>query len=91
MKKLNNSNMGVVTLDELKRLSIRLNKVTNFNFTGAILCMLAGIYYAQMGSQLLPKVFIVMMAVTLMMTLLSYRAGNKVSKVLDIIGKKTKK
>lgn len=84
-------NVRVVTLDELKRLSMRLQKVTNFNFTGAILCLIAGLYYAKAGSTLLPKVFIVIMVGTLLMTILSYRASHKVSKVLDILSKKTRK
>lgn len=81
----------VVTLDELTRLSTRLQKVTNFNFTGAILCMMAGIYFAQAGSQLLPKVFIGLVAFTLLMTILSYRANTKVSKVLELIHRKKPK
>lgn len=78
-------NVRIISLDELKRLATRLQKVTNFNFTGAILCMMAGIYYAEQGSQLLPKVFIGVMAFTLLMTILSYRANAKVSKMLEMV------
>lgn len=82
----------VVTMDELNRLTTRLNKVTNFNFIGAILCMSAGIYYAQAGSELLPKIFIGVMAVAIMLTILSYRASTKVSKIIKVVEhKKTKR
>lgn len=91
MKKTDNPRIRVVTVDELKRLSTRLQKVTNFNFTGAILCMMAGIYFAQAGSQLLPKVFIGLVVLTLLMTVLSYRASHKVTKVLEIIHRKKPK
>lgn len=75
----------VITMDELTRLSTRLNQVTNFNFIGAILCMIAGIYYAQAGSTLLPKIFIGVMVVAVMLTLLSYRASTKVSKIITLV------
>jgi hypothetical protein len=81
----------VVTMDELNRLTMRLNKVTNFNFIGAILCMAAGIYYAQAGSELLPKIFIGVMAITMLLTILSYRASTKVSKIIKVVQQKKPK
>lgn len=92
-KQVDNKKVKVrmVTMDELNRLTIRLRKITNFNFTGAILCMMAGIYFAQAGRELLPKIFVGLMALTLLMTILSYRASSKVSSVIEIVQRKKSK
>lgn len=78
----------VVTLEELIRLSERLGKVTRFNLTGALLCGMAMLYYLETGSQLLPKVLGVVMVIATLLAILSYRTGNKVAQVIEVVKSK---
>lgn len=91
MRKNQNPRIRIVTMDELQRLSTRLQKVTNFNFTGAILLMIAGIYFAQAGSQVLPKIFLGMLIFTLILTILSSRASQKLTRVIELLQRKKPK
>ncbi|MFW2177536.1 MULTISPECIES: hypothetical protein [unclassified Moraxella] len=83
----NRMKIKVITLDELANLTKRLHKVTNFYFMGAVMCMLAGVHYASLGSELLPKIFVGLVVMTLCMTILSYRANSRLNQVLELVNK----
>ena len=88
---INGKKVKVINLEELKRFAMRLGKISNFYFIGALVMFFAGTHFAQAGNVLLPKIFFGVLMFCLIMTLLSFRISYKVGKVVDIIGTKPPK
>lgn len=81
----------VLKLDELKSVAAHLRKIARFQLTGTILCSLAAMYYTEQGSQLLPKVFVAVALLTLVLGALSFRTRYKVLRLIALIKQSQRK
>lgn len=81
----------VVNVNQVQTMYKRLGKVSNFHYVGAVLCLVAGLYFVQQGKQILPALFGFIMLVNVVMSLLSYRATIRIERFMQGVQQQAKR